>query len=140
MADDILTAREGFDLRRLYRLFTRIVSLFFIALAVQYWLKAIGFPDSNIRFDTMSSHWQVAVAFLAVVQPIASLGLWGNFKWGLVVWAIVAGVELLMYSFYSEYFGANIPILVFHLASLTTFVLYFFAIRFEAHRIRQKSG
>lgn len=112
-------------LKRFCVLFLRLVALFFLIYAVQYWIRIIGYYDGpQYRFDTMSTAWKTAVAILAVLCPLTALGLWGVFSWGVVVWIAAALIELLMYAVYPEVFGANSTRVTFHLATLAMYLVY----------------
>lgn len=135
---NVIADGERFDLRRLFNAFLKVLGLFFIGFAIQYWLKAIGVPDETVRFDTMPAHWKAAVAFFAVINPIVGLGLWGNFKWGLVVWAMAALAEVVMFGLYPQHFGPNDAKVVFHIACCLTFITYYLVLKFQA--LRKRSG
>lgn len=109
----------------LYRVFVRALALCLLYFAIQYWLRLIGYFDGpEYQFDTMSLHWQIACAVLAVVHPVAALGLWGLFSWGLVVWLFSAVVEIAMYTYFTELFGENRELIMFH-AGCAAFIAIF---------------
>ncbi len=130
-------AVEKFDLQALFAVFTKVIALFFIGFTFQYWLSALGLSDPAFRFDTMPTHWQALVATFAVLHPIVALGLWGGFRWGLVVWAISAAVECVVYGLYPETFGTNESLIFFHLACSAVFLSYLIARRLEIIRRRR---
>lgn len=84
-----------------------------------------GIADNEIRFDTMSSAWKIAATSLVVLQPIASLGLWGGWRWGVVLWILVAAIEGTMYGIYPGVFGQFTTALAFHAGTIS---FYFLAI------------
>ena len=100
----------------------RIVSLTLLAFSIAYWTKLVGVVDPALRFDTLTSAWKVAATSLVVLQAVASLGLWGGWRWGVVIWVLVALIEFVMYGLNSSIFGSANILLVFHAVSL---MMYF---------------
>lgn len=134
MRDIGLEKRDTFNLDPLFNLFLKVVALFFVAFAVRHWLLAIGYPDTEVRFDTMVFRWQVAITALAILQPIASLGLWGATRWGYVVWFMAAAIEVIMYILLQDVFGAFWPVIYFHLGVASVMLLYLMIESLRARR------
>ncbi len=111
-------------LEGIMNLFLRILALIFIGFAIKYWLVVVGVLDPEIRFDTMSNHWKVASTFLSVFYPIAALGLWGLYRWGIVIWFLTASVELVMHLLYPQLYGQFEALVIFHLASMFIWLVY----------------
>jgi hypothetical protein len=123
----VITARqrESRNIDSLYRIFLRVIALFLILFAIQYWMRLTGFFDgADFRFDTMQPHWRYAASALAVLFPVAALGLWGGYSWGVVVWLIAALIELLMYLWFRDLFGTQILRSLFHLSALAGLVAF----------------
>ncbi len=124
MSKEPLKSRTVFSLEGLMNLFLRILALVFIVFTVRYWLLLIGVFDPEIRFDTMANHWKVAGTFFSVFYPIAALGLWGLFRWGIVIWFLVASLELVLHVFYPEFFWQYPSLMIFHLVSMGAWLIY----------------
>ncbi len=60
----------------------------------------------------MPWHWQFASATLAIVYPIALIGLWMYSLWGIVLWCIAALTEILT-MYYSNSINQSF-VLLFH--------------------------
>ena len=112
----------------------RIVAFMFVIFAINNWATAIGIWDPTIRFDTMETHWKVAIVFLVVAQPVTAVGLWGHYGWGLVVWGLVAIAELIMHLLYPGLFGSNIGIVYFHIGCAAFFAVTFLVGQMEARK------
>ena len=70
----------------------------------------IGFLlEGRARFDLLRLPWKVAELRLAVVFPVAALGLWLTVSWGPVIWVLAAGAQVLMYTVWPDIFGATYP-------------------------------
>jgi hypothetical protein len=96
--------------------FHRIVAAYCLLFGVLYWVRLIGIYDGPAwRFDLMAVHWQVASVTLAVLFPVAAIGLWMLASWGPVVWFICAAIEAIMYGGFPQLFGPKSLILVSHL-------------------------
>ncbi len=102
----------------------RGVAIIVLLLGIHYWLMLLGVTDPAFRFDTMPNHWKIAATTLCVLMPVASLGLWGLYRWGVAIWLIAVSVELFMHLLLPERFGENRLLVVFHLAAIALFVGY----------------
>ena len=61
----------------LFGVFLRLVAASCIWFALNYWAMLIGFSHGGAgRFDLLSPEWRAAATALAVVYPVAALGLW----------------------------------------------------------------
>jgi len=105
--------------------FIRLLAIAFVGFTLMSWVRVIGyFPGSEYRFDTMSEHWKIAGAILAVLHPVAAVGLWTLLPWGQVVWALAIAIEVSMYTWFSSLFGTNPLLVYFHLACIAVYVSY----------------
>ena len=111
----------------------RIIAVVFLLFTLKSWSLAIGILDPEIRFDTLPIHWQVAIAVLVVLQPVTALGLWGDYKWGGVVWAIAVLADFLVYFVYSDLFGQNFGTLYFHAGCILFFLICFLIAKVQKH-------
>ncbi|WP_320409390.1 DUF6163 family protein [Rhizobium sp. Root482] len=120
----------------LFGLFLRLVSVSCFWFGLNYWAMLIGFSfEGSGRFDLLPVPWRTAATVLAVVYPVAALGLWLLVSWGPVLWVAAAAIEVLMFAVYPEVFGAKPMLLVLHAAVAFIFVLFRAAIVFQ--RVRQ---
>lgn len=109
---------------RLNRLLTvwllRLAAIALFGLGLFYWIRLVGFyPGDLWRFDTMPVWWKVAVPALAVLYPVAGVGLWMTVSWGAVTWAIVALVEMIMHLVFRDLFGERTTLVFLHLFGLS---------------------
>ncbi len=116
---------DHFDLLEfLYVVFLRIMALFFLGFALQYWLRLIGFWEGpQFQFDTMSTAWKAAAATLAVLHPVTALAVWGLFSWGAVVWFVAIVLETAMFAGFPGIFGDNMELVIFHWGCFGLFAL-----------------
>lgn len=119
----------------LFVVFLRIVALACLWLGLQYWAMLVGYSfEGRARFDLLSLPWRVAGSALAVVFPVASIGLWMATSWGPVLWAIGAGSQLLMYQVWPEIFGSNLILPLLHGLVAALYILFRIAIWLEEKR------
>lgn len=98
----------------------RLAALGMFFLGMEYWVRLVGFYDGALwRFDLMPVWWKVAASALAVLYPVAGVGLWLTVSWGVVLWAIVAIVEAVMHFLFPALFGGITPWVFAHLIGLS---------------------
>jgi hypothetical protein len=90
------------------------------------------------RFDLLSLPWKVCATTLAVVFPVASLGLWLTVSWGPVVWVLAAGLQVLMHGVLPEIFGSNKLIVLTHGLVALMYLAFRIALWFEKRRQRRQ--
>ncbi|MAZ82561.1 MAG: hypothetical protein CME90_03000 [Hoeflea sp.] len=101
-------AIESGLLDTIYMIFMRVVALSCLMSALYYWGRLTGYTmGGGFRFDLLPAHWQLAIACLSVLFPIAALGLWLGAAWGVVIWCLAAGGEVAMYHFMTNLFGTR---------------------------------
>lgn len=116
----------------LFGLFLRFVALSCFWFGLNYWALLIGFSfGGGGRFDLLPVPWRAAATTLAVVYPVAALGLWLLVSWGPVLWVVAAGVEIVMFAVYPQIFGEKPLLLVLHGAVALTFVLFRAAVFYQ---------
>ncbi|MEY9781766.1 DUF6163 family protein [Sinorhizobium fredii] len=120
----------------LFGWFLRLVSASCFWFALNYWAMLIGFSHGGAgRFDLLAPEWRAAATALAVLYPVAAIGLWLLVSWGPVIWVLAAAIEMVMYEFYPGMLEARPLLLVLHGTVAVTFVLFRAAILWQ--RLRQ---
>jgi hypothetical protein len=118
-----------------YHLFLRLLALFFIIFTLQSWMRAIGISGAGSPgFDTMPAYWRMAIAALCILHPVTALGLWGLFAWGIAVWLISIIVQLAMHLVFTDLYGPDQTLVIFHISSFAIFIIFHIAIRIAANR------
>lgn len=108
-----------------FAVFLRLLSIVFFAAAIYTWLQAIGFWDGpEFRFDTMSIALKIYTAVLAVILPVASVGLWTTLPWGRVIWFFAIAFQSVSLVRFPDLFFASDIVLIFHLTSLGVYVVF----------------
>jgi hypothetical protein len=123
----------------LFGWFLRLVSVICFWFALNYWAMLIGFSHGGAgRFDLLSPEWRAAATALAVVYPVAAIGLWLLVSWGPVVWVVAAATEVAMDKLYPGFFGPRPLLVLLHGAVAVTFVLFRAALLYQRLREARK--
>ena len=119
----------------LFVIFLRGVAISCLWFGLQYWGMVVGYSfEGRGRFDLLNFPWRVAASALAVVYPVASLGLWLTVSWGPVLWTIAAGSQLVMFQGWPEIFGNNVLLQIMHIFVASLYVVFRLAIWLEEKR------
>ena len=119
----------------LFVLFLRLVAVASLWFALQYWAMLTGFSfDGHGRFDLLPPAWKAASTVLAVLFPVAAVGLWLLVSWGPVIWLLAAATEIAMHEVYPSIFGINRLLVFTHLAVAAVFVLFRIALFLQRRR------
>ncbi|MCX8998981.1 DUF6163 family protein [Rhizobiaceae bacterium BDR2-2] len=122
----------------LFVVFLRMVAISCFWFGMQYWALLVGYSGGGgARFDMLDPAWRAACVSLAVVFPIAALGLWLVVSWGPVIWACAALVQVLMYTVWRDIFGNNLTVPIMHAVILCVYALFRIALFLER---REKAG
>ncbi|MBD9371767.1 hypothetical protein IB238_03810 [Rhizobium sp. ARZ01] len=125
----------------LFLLFLRLMAVVCLWFALQYWAMLTGFSlGGRGRFDLLPPAWKAAATALAVMYPVAAVGLWLLAPWGAVVWVLAAATEIAMHEFYPSIFGINRLLVFTHMGVAALYVLFqiafFFQRRKQARQVR----
>ena len=106
MTDLLLTPRKLFLPHLLMTLFLRVVALGCLWYGLKLWSDLIGYGDGGrLRFDLLATDMKAANATLAVLYPVAAIGLWLRGAWGPVIWTAAAALEITMHQILPQTFG-----------------------------------
>jgi hypothetical protein len=96
MADIDTMPRQAIYLPELLMtIFLRLVAASCLYFAFGIWSDLIGYGSGGaLRIDLLDRDVQAVVATLAVLYPVAAIGLWLKGSWGPVVWTVAALVEI----------------------------------------------
>ncbi|NTJ41799.1 hypothetical protein G6L28_04180 [Agrobacterium larrymoorei] len=124
----------------LYLSFLRLVALSCFWFGLQYWAMLTGYSlNGQGRFDMLNLPWRVAGTGLAMVFPVAALGLWIGVSWGAVMWVIGAGAQIAMYKVWPGIFGNNTMVPVMHGIVATVYILFQVAFWLDARQNDERS-
>jgi Family of unknown function (DUF6163) len=79
----------------LMTVFLRLVALGTLWFALLIWADLIGYHHAGAgRFDLLDADMKAARGTLAVLYPVAAVGLWLRGAWGPVIWGVAAIMEI----------------------------------------------
>jgi len=127
-----------------FRLFVRLVALSCLVAGLQYWGRLIGYSDGGVsRFDLIPHYWQLASASLAVLLPVAAVGLWMQVSWGPVIWVVAASAEITMHKGLPLWFGDRPLLVIAHTVVISVYIGFRVALfvkrRQDAKQVRTDS-
>jgi hypothetical protein len=110
------------------------LSIVMLGFGLWQWAVILGaIPGGPL--DQMSTAWAAVTIHMAVVDLVAAVGLWLRVAGGKVLWIYSALFETALHTVFIGTFGANVPVVAFHLTTLAVFV----ALTIAAHRSRPRS-
>jgi hypothetical protein len=132
VADSAKGPRPGLT-ETLFVLFLRLVAVGSLWFALQYWAMLTGFSfNGQGRFDLLPPAWKAAYTALAVLFPVAAVGLWLLVSWGPVA------TEIAMHEVYPSIFGIDRLLVFAHGAVAIVFVLFQAALFIQRRRQSRK--
>jgi hypothetical protein len=103
-------------------IYGRVLSIVLMLFGLRQWGVIVGVADSpGGAFETMSVAWQLATMYLAVVDLVASVGMWMRVAWGNVLWICAALSEIAFHTIFMNTFGSDFTVVAFHLFAIGGF-------------------
>lgn len=119
--------------------FLRIMAALTMWSALSYWAALLGIGAADgFRFDTADPQVRTLYASLAVVFPIASLGLWLLTRWGTTIWIIGLVAEIVAFGFVGEPFENKMQIAIINAGVLLAFAVVLAATLYQRLREREQ--
>lgn len=113
-------------------IYVRVMAVVMMALGLRQWAIILGVIEGRVGpFEAMPPPWQIATMHLAVVELVASVGLWQRMAWGNVVWFYAALSVVAMHTVFATTFGNDLAAVVFHSTTVAAYILLFFVERRE---------
>lgn len=117
--------------------FLRAMAAVAMVSGLTYWAQLVGLSNETLpRFDQLSVHWQVPCVVLAVLLPVASMGLWMLTSWGVVLWTVACLIEIAIYGVWAERYMPRPQLVLGHIAALS--VLFVFIVIIAVQRWRDR--
>lgn len=120
-SDDLIEDDETIPEELWMAYFLRGLSFLYLLWGVTNWMTIIGVPGTA-DFLEFPAPRQALTVYLAVMMPIAAVGLWTKSSWGTVIWLIVALSEVTANTVFSGLFGWAFDLVGFHLVTMTIYL------------------
>ncbi len=93
-------------------------------LGLRQWAVIVGVMDAGGgSFEAMSTAWKLATMHMAVVDPVAAVGLWMRVAWGRVIWIYAVASEIAFHTVFIGMFGGDLLLVGFHAVAFTAFIV-----------------
>jgi len=103
--------------------YMRIISGLMLGAGVIHWARIVSYvPWRGRFFPDMPTDWQAATVYFAVIDLVASIGLWLGVSWGAVIWLVVAASQILMHSAFSDTFGRRPYEITFYVITILIYL------------------
>ena len=99
------------------------LALVMMLLGLRQWAVILGVLPGDGTFEAMSTAWKLATMHMAVVDLVASVGLWLRVAWGKVIWIYAVLSEIALHTVFIGAFGGDLLVVSFHVATLAAFVV-----------------
>jgi hypothetical protein len=115
-------------------IYGRVMAAVMMVLGLRQWAIIVGVIEGQAgAFEAMPTPWKIATMHLAVVDLVASVGLWQRVAWGNVVWFYAALAAIAMHTIFISTFGSDLVAVGFHTVTVVAYILLFVAER-RGHR------
>jgi cellulose synthase/poly-beta-1,6-N-acetylglucosamine synthase-like glycosyltransferase len=94
LGDEVYRQRTRWT--RLLIFYLRGLAMFSLVRGLTDWSRILGFIGAEGAFESAPLTWQVTLSLYAVLNCVASVGLWLTSAWGAVLWLIVTFCEILL--------------------------------------------
>jgi len=101
------------------RLYRRTLSVLYF---IGFLLHLADVFDLRLEFSKMDLVWKFWIAYLALFDLFASIGLWKEKRLGDILFIMIAISQLIVYLGFEGIFGNQRALIVFHTVTL---VIYF---------------
>lgn len=109
----------------LFHIYLRLLAIGFFLGTLYTWLTVIGYwPGESFRFDTMPVQLKIYSAVMAIILPVASVGLWTTLSWGRVIWFFVIAFQCVSIVRFADILSLPAYIVLLHLITLGIYVVF----------------
>lgn len=118
-------------------LFVRVIAALSMLKGLYHWAVICGFgAASGAGFDAQSLPWQTATVFFAVMDLVASVGLWLSAPWGIIIWLASSATMIVVHVLLPQIYGFQPLIVVGEIALIGGYVF----IAYKAAREQPANG
>lgn len=89
-------------------LYLRLMAGLSMIKGLYHWALVCGIVGNEHGFEAQPLPWQTATVFFAVIDLVASVGLWLAAAWGAVVWLTAAVSMAAVEVFFPQVYGGRL--------------------------------
>jgi len=102
------------------RLYLKFLSICYAAGAILHMLDIF---DLRNEFSQMNSIWKLWILFLLLFDSVAAPGLWFGKTWGVLIFLMIAILQLIAYVGFRSIFGQQTFLVVFHIVTVAGYLI-----------------
>jgi hypothetical protein len=103
-------------------IFLRAMAAMSMAKGLYHWAVVCGIAGPADGFEYQPTPWQTATVFFAVIDLVASVGLWLAAPWGAVVWLTASASMAAVEVFFPQVYGGRWLVVLAEAALLFTYL------------------
>ena len=120
-ADKTERAEGTWTLRLVW--FLRGMAVLSMIKGLFHWSIVLGIGDGDDNSFTLHAlPWQTATVYFAVIDLVASVGLWLAAVWGAVVWLTAAVSMAAVEVFFPQVYGGRLIVVLFELVLIACYL------------------
>jgi Family of unknown function (DUF6163) len=122
ISSDRIEPDENVWTRRLV-FFLRLMAVVSVAKGLYHWAQVTGFVGGEEEaFENQSMAWQTATVYFAVIELVASVGLWLATPWGAVVWLTTVVSMAVIELMFPTIYGGSLVVVGFEALMLAAYL------------------
>lgn len=103
--------------------FLRVMAALSMLKGLYHWSVVCGFGVARADgFEAQALPWQVATVFFAVIDLVASVGLWLAAPWGAVVWLTGSVSMIVVLLFFPQIYGGQTIVLIVEMVLIACYL------------------
>ncbi len=102
--------------------FMRIVAFFWLVQGLLQWWRVLS-PPTDMAFFKLTGAAVFAIAFFAILDLIAAVGLWLAANWGGVLWLLTACAQIFIAFVRPNFFVASLPLVACDAALIVAYFI-----------------
>jgi hypothetical protein len=102
--------------------FLRVMAGLSMLKGLYHWAVVCGIAGPREGFADQAMAWQTATVFFAVIDLVASVGLWLAAAWGAVVWLTAAVSMAAVEVFFPQVYGGRFLVVLVEVVLLGTYL------------------
>ena len=103
--------------------FMRMLALMWIAKGLGYWAVILGADKAPTSFEARTTGFQATTIYFAIIDLVASVGLWLTSTWGGVLWLLAVMSHLILTVFFPHIVTGGPVLIGLFVAFIVTYLM-----------------